>query len=279
MSSRLAIGRNTPTLGTFAATATPLNTARFGHTAVQLVTGPVLIAGGSSAFSSYLNTAELFDPVSRSFTPTIGTMVDMRFGHTASTLVGGNILICGGTGIPSSGSAEVFDYNLGVFKATVPMVDGRYGHTANGLSGGKILLAGGQTVTGTASETWRFANFGTAANSGNAADTFDANNDGEVNLLEFATAQNPATSTLATLAAIHTASAVELTYTRSKAALTAGVIFTVEWSDTLATNSWSAAGVTQTILTDNGTLQTVKATIPTGSAISARFARLKVTSP
>lgn len=133
------------------------------------------------------------------------------------------------------------------------------------------------TVTGTASETWRFANFGTAANSGNAADTFDANNDGEINLLEYATGQNPNASSRAALTANRTASALEITYTRSKAALNGGMTFTVEWSDTLAPNSWSNALVTENILTDNGTIQTVKATVPTGSAIALRYARLKVT--
>ncbi len=133
------------------------------------------------------------------------------------------------------------------------------------------------TVTGTASDTWRFANFGTAANSGNAADTFDPNNDDEINLLEFATAQNPNSSSRAVITAIRTASALEVTYTRSKAAFVGGVTFAVEWSDTLAANSWFTTGVTQTVLTDNGTIQTIKATLPAGPAIPKRYARLKVT--
>ena len=72
---------------------------------------------------------------------------------------------------------------------------------------------------------------------------------------------------------------MEITYSRSKTALTGGVIFTVEWSDSLAPNSWSTTGVTQSILTDNGTLQSVKATGPAGPALPTRYARLKVTSP
>jgi hypothetical protein len=79
------------------------------------------------------------------------------------------------------------------------------------------------------------------------------------------------------LSAVRTASALEITYTRSKAAFTGGVAFTVEWSDVLAPSSWSGALVTQNILTDNGTLQTIKATLPAGPAIPMRFARLKVT--
>jgi autotransporter-associated beta strand protein len=128
-------------------------------------------------------------------------------------------------------------------------------------------------------QAWRFQYFGTIENSGAAADTFDANGDGEVNLLEFATGQNPHAASLVVLSATRSASALELTYTRSKEALTGGMIFAVEWSDTLAPNSWFVTGVTQAIVTDNGTLQSVKATVPTAAAIPKRFARLKVTSP
>jgi hypothetical protein len=48
------------------------------------------------------------------------------------------------------------------------------------------------------------------------------------------------------------------------------VTFTVEWRDTLAANSWSTTGVTQTVLTDNGTLQSVKVLGCTGSVIESR---------
>jgi hypothetical protein len=73
--------------------------------------------------------------------------------------------------------------------------------------------------------------------------------------------------------------ALEITYNRNVAALVAGSIFRVEWSNTLATGTWSDAGVTQTVLNDDGTAQTVKVTIPTGYAIPARFARVKITRP
>ena len=137
------------------------------------------------------------------------------------------------------------------------------------------------TTTGTAAETWRFGHFNTTANTGTAADTFDANNDGELNLLEFATGQNPlattlATTTLATTTLVTNGANLDFTYTRSNAALNSGVTFAVEWTDTLAAGSWSTAGVTQQILTDNGTAQTIRATVPAGTN---RFLRLKVTSP
>ncbi len=175
-------------------------------------------------------------------------------------------IVFGGSGANRTVTVTPAANQLGSSTITVSVSDGA-------LTASDTFLV---TVTGTAIETWRFANFGTAANSGNAADTFDPDNDGEINLLEYATSQNPNASSRAVLSAVRTASALEVSYTRSKAAFTSGVVFTVEWSDTLAPNSWSAALVTQHILTDNGTLQSVKATVPAGPAISKRYARIKI---
>ena len=54
------------------------------------------------------------------------------------------------------------------------------------------------------------------------------------------------------------------------------VTYTVEWTDNLTT--WSTAGVTSSLLSDNGTTQQIKATVPAG-ANGRRFVRLKVTRP
>ena len=132
------------------------------------------------------------------------------------------------------------------------------------------------TVTGTPQESWRFANFGTTANAGNSADLADANHDGESNLMEFATAQNPHAVTRATPVVARNGATLEFTSTRSLAALADGVTFTVEWRDDLASGAWSSAGVSEQILNDNGTVQIVKATFAAGSG-AKRFARLRVT--
>ena len=128
----------------------------------------------------------------------------------------------------------------------------------------------------TRQENWRSTHFGSAANSGSGADGFDPNYDGEINLLEFATGQNPHGTTRTITPLVKNSSALEFTYTRSLAALADGVTFAVEWSDTLA-NDWSTAGVSEMILTDNGTLQTVRANVAAGSG--SRFIRLKITTP
>jgi hypothetical protein len=204
-----------------------------------------------------LNTNTGAIPVTIGDIETAAASLTLTRASSNPTLVPLSGIVFGGSGANRTVTVTPTANQLGSSTITVSVSDGA-------LTASNTFLV---TVIGTASEMWRFANFGTAANSGNAADTFDADNDGEINLLEFATAQNPDASSRAVLPAVRTASALEVTYTRSKAAFTAGVVFTVEWSDTLAPNSWSDVLVRQDILTDNGTIQTVKAIVPAGPAI------------
>ena len=104
----------------------------------------------------------------------------------------------------------------------------------------------------------------------------DPNADGEPNLIEFGTAQNPLAATAARPTLAKNGATLEFTYTRSNAALADGVTFTVEWSDTLG-NDWSTVGVSSSVLSDDGTTQQIKATIPAGA--TKRFVHLKVTKP
>ncbi len=154
--------------------------------------------------------------------------------------------------------------------------------------GAYVLQLSGSSVNGETSRTlavtvllnldnWRQTYFGTTLNSGTAADTFDANGDGELNLMEFATAQNPNAATLATPTLVKNGATLEFTYTRSLAAMGDGVTFTVEYSDTLATGSWSSSGIeqNQTVTFDDGITQTLRVAVPAGDGPN-RFVRLKV---
>ena len=141
-------------------------------------------------------------------------------------------------------------------------------------SSNTIAITVGSPVT--AADTWRQTYFGTTENTDSAADSFDADNDGETNLLEFATGQNPHAATRALTSVTKVAAGLEFTYTRSEAAFDEGCGFTVEYSDTLADSQWTAAG-TAAIVTD-GPLQTLKVTIP-ASVSGKRFVRLKITAP
>ena len=131
------------------------------------------------------------------------------------------------------------------------------------------------------STTWRLHYFGSISNTGDAADTSDANSDGESNLLEFSTGQDPNAATTKPGTLVKNGANLEFTYTRSKAAIADGVTFAVEWSGTLG-NDWSTFGstfgVAQAMVpgSDNGTIQLWKATVPVGTG-AKRFVRLKIT--
>jgi hypothetical protein len=96
---------------------------RVGHTATLLSSGKVLIAGGYDGGRA-LASAELYDPVTGTFSPT-GSMVTARTDHTATSLAGGGVLIYGGDdGHVSWGSAtpvnssELYDTSTGTFSET-----------------------------------------------------------------------------------------------------------------------------------------------------------------
>ncbi|MCX6854279.1 MAG: LamG domain-containing protein, partial [Verrucomicrobia bacterium] len=168
--------------------------------------------------------------------------------------------------------------DLAVFDATLAPAD------ISKLITTPVQWLGGQTSTAIVSievinpiEQWRQQHFGTAANTGIFADTADKDNDGSSNLLEYATATNPNTSNSVPQAVTKSASTLDFVYTKNKAAT--DVTYIVEWTDTLG-NDWSTAGVSApTILSDNGTTQQIKVTVPAGSGVTKRFVHLKVTRP
>jgi autotransporter-associated beta strand protein len=145
--------------------------------------------------------------------------------------------------------------------------------TYSGGDGNDVVLT--NITPPSAIESWRMLHFGTMTNSGNAGDDADPNHDGEPNLLEFATGQSPHAATRAVISSQASPAGLVFTYTRSKAAVDDGVVFSVESSDTLAA-PWTPYGP-GTLLQD-GALQTLAATIPAGPD-GRRFARLRVTAP
>ncbi|MFZ2276735.1 MAG: choice-of-anchor D domain-containing protein, partial [Prosthecobacter sp.] len=126
-------------------------------------------------------------------------------------------------------------------------------------------------------QNWRQTNFGTLANSGSTADAADYDGDSIPNLIEYALNLSPTVTSKLPLATALSGANFEYTYSRSTAAVNAGTTFAVEWSGTL-TATWSRSGVTQTVLSDDGTTQQVKAVIPVNAA-TTMFMRLSVTAP
>jgi len=159
-----------PVSGTFSAVASTMATARAEHTATLIsgcscpADGQVLIAGGTTAAStlgSTLRSAELFDPVTGTFTPT-GAMKATRARHSATLIasgpLAGSVLIAGGFSDESGGdvaTAELYDPVTGQFTTTGAMSVPRESQTASWLSpnvvsgslAGSVLIAGGGDVS------------------------------------------------------------------------------------------------------------------------------------
>jgi WD40 repeat protein len=138
-----------PTTGTFAKTG-DMGTGRIEHTAMLLSDGTVLLAGGfdSRASLNVLATAELFDPNTGDFTPTVSMQTPREF-HTATLLADGQVLVAGGF-VDTSGSAvesaELYDPSTRSFSRTGSLVSPRGEFTATLLPNGKVLVAGGVHV-------------------------------------------------------------------------------------------------------------------------------------
>jgi galactose oxidase-like protein len=144
-----------PATDTFAATTGSMVTARFLHTATLLNDGTVLITGGLDPAGSQsgvsVASAEIYDPVTNSFTLLSNSMSTGRSFHTATLLGTGKVLIAGGSGIAS---AELYDPAAKTFTPVGNMTMARAGHAATLLKDGKVLLSGGaDSFEGTSSSS------------------------------------------------------------------------------------------------------------------------------
>ena len=125
-------------------------TGRYAHTATLLSNGKVLVAGGYNFASSWLSSAELYDPASGTWTNT-GSMAAGRYAHTATLLPNGKVLVTGGINWSAGGclsSAELYDPASGTWTVTGPLITGRDAHTATLLPDGQVLVAGGINWSG-----------------------------------------------------------------------------------------------------------------------------------
>ena len=118
------------------------------HTATLLANGEVLLAGGSTSdsYSGALDTAEIYDPKTATFTAVPNTMTSARVNATANRLGDGRVLIAGGViaDATSLATAELFDPKTGTFTPTVGvMSNARAFHSAVSLPNGRVVITGG----------------------------------------------------------------------------------------------------------------------------------------
>ncbi len=99
-----------------------------------------------------------------------------------------------------------------------------------------------------------------------------ANGTLDTSLIEFATYSAPNTPNPLPVTASPVGGLLQYDYQRDKSALTE-LTFVVEWSDSLVSSDWHTEGVSESILSDNGRVQQVRATMPKGDG-QRRFVRL-----
>ena len=166
-----------------------LNEARSGHTATLLPNGQVLVVGGESnvldgnGYSTHLDSAELYDPISGKWRVT-GHLHHPRSGHSATLLRDGRVLVVGGNhtaGLedmdPEPATAEIFDPQTAAWTMTrntralgLPadsklLADGRVLVTGNSLMGSNVVSV---NVYDPAADSWtsssfNFVGYGSAA--------------------------------------------------------------------------------------------------------------------
>jgi hypothetical protein len=121
----------------FRVLSSTMSAARAGHTATPLNNGTVLIAGGDAA-----GTAEIFDPTTESFTPTLWNLAVPRTGHTATLFSDDSVLLAGG----NTDSMELFTPADQKFTLdSQKMSAARTGHWALELSDTRLLFFEGDT--------------------------------------------------------------------------------------------------------------------------------------
>jgi hypothetical protein len=120
---------------------------RCRHTASLLPNGNVLICGGFDDRHHNLQTTEIYNPVTKSFSDG-PLMCISRSSHTATTLLDGKILVAGGTNLMSMPfsqtlSTELYDPVTNSFSPAANMIYYRSSHFASIMPDGNVFIGGG----------------------------------------------------------------------------------------------------------------------------------------
>ena len=128
-----------------------MSTPRGDHTATLLLDGRVLVAGGRSAYSTYVDTAEIFDP--KKFDPKnpgANTWTEMapasikRVSHGAALLPNGKVLLIGGYSSGTLDSLELFDPVANSWSLLATKLNFKRSAAAiTLLKSGNVVIAGG----------------------------------------------------------------------------------------------------------------------------------------
>lgn len=132
--------------GTVTFAGTLKRAIRGGEAAVVLQDGRVLLSGGSGR-----DTAEIWDPATKTWRLLAARMAHERQFHSATLLADGRVLLAGGHANVPDGYvfAELFDPHTETFGALdAAIVERRCLHAAHRLADGSVLLLGGEWSSG-----------------------------------------------------------------------------------------------------------------------------------
>ena len=139
-----------PTSGKWTVTGS-LNTARYLQSATRLKDGKVLVAGGFGVqgISDVLASAELYDPVAKTWTET-SSLPHPLINPTANLLPNGDVVLAGGKTSLSpdnedTSETDVYHASNGTWKQAACLDAAVAGNTATVLPDGRVLTVGGTT--------------------------------------------------------------------------------------------------------------------------------------
>jgi len=128
-----------------------LGAGRFGHRAVLLPDGRVLViggvttgAGGQESSARITDTTAIYDPVNNNWTPG-AVLTTARVGHTATLLPDGHVLVTGGKLSPSSATTELYDPATERWSPSA-LMGSAGGQTATLLADSRVLVVGETTA-------------------------------------------------------------------------------------------------------------------------------------
>jgi len=125
-----------------------LAAGRWQPEAALLLSGKVLVAGGQNSGGA-LTSADLYDPVANTFTPSTHQMAQARANGSAILLPSGMVLLAGGT---TSQAVDLYDADSDTFDSTGSLQQSDSGLVSTLLNNGQVLVVGLTTAATPASD-------------------------------------------------------------------------------------------------------------------------------
>jgi hypothetical protein len=131
-----------------------MTSSRATHVAVPLLDGRVLLIGGANSSGAILNSCEIYNPATNSFSAT-NPMSTPRMLHAACRLADGRVMVAGGVSaldpanlvLTALNSVEIWNPATGTWSGANPIGGTRAAVALTLLSNGQVMVSGGIQVS------------------------------------------------------------------------------------------------------------------------------------